>query len=161
MGSRGPLRNPSSIRGLKEAKATRPVPVPVESSAADSGPILPDWLPEACKPFCLRIATDLAAAKVPLERADSDAIGMYALALYECQRAAAFAEAAETDAGKQDFLGKVARFARDAQSWANQIGATPASRARMNIKPVPPKPLGDEWDELDSMRRTPAPINQC
>ncbi len=90
---------------------------------------MPAWLPETSRATWVRVVADLREANVPLEKIDAAAIALYVSCLD------ATAEALK----KSDFK-SLARFERDAIAWANQIGATPAARARMGVKPEAHKP---------------------
>ena len=135
MGVRGPLRLPTSIRGQKEERLARRKPLAYPATAT---PRKPEWLPDAAKPSWKGVIRDLNAASVPLQRIDGQAIGMYVLTILEVQKA--------TDAGDTKLA---ARLGRDALQWAAAIGATPASRARLGIKPSKPEVLDDDvWNSL-------------
>ncbi|HWQ96460.1 MAG TPA: hypothetical protein VN538_00005 [Clostridia bacterium] len=52
------------------------------------------------------------------------------------------------DATRNDDAKLVARFSRDAIAWGNQIGATPAARARLGIKPPHEPDEANPWDQF-------------
>ena len=139
MGARGPLRSPTSVRGLlelqRERKAARAGSPPTLRTVAVKVP-MPPWLPEQTHQTWRRILAGLRAARVPLESIDADAIGFYVVCIDGIG-----------EAGKKSDFKSVARFERDAIVWANQIGASPAARARMGIRPAKPR-VYDPWDEL-------------
>ena len=136
MGSRGPLRKPTSVRGQREKRRTKATTSPV---ARPEPLTAPTWLPEAAGPTWRRVVAELRASGVSLERIDAEAIGFYVLCI----------EGARDAAGRNDSK-LVARFSRDALQWAGQIGATPASRLRMNIKPAAPVEPDDPWAYFDN-----------
>src|SRR5437868_5603775 len=121
MGIRGPLRMPNSRRGERERRRNTGKSAPEPFTR----PELPKWLPEPAAPFWNQLVENLEAAKVPLERCDSEALAMYALAVYETQKAAHLAEGATTDVLRLKFMSQSARFGRDALNWSSQLGATP------------------------------------
>lgn len=118
MGSRGPLRNPFSVRGQMERHQSHPQPAGVR-------PKMPPWLAEGSAATWRRVVRGLADAGVPLQRIDAEAIAFYVA----CIDGAA-------DAGKKSNGRLLARLSRDAIAWSSLIGATPAARARMGIKAV-------------------------
>src|SRR4051794_39420164 len=125
MGQRGPLRMPTSRRGEREARKQRKIGVQPDAEQFTK-PEMPGWLPEDAKPFWTRIVESLEEARVPLERCDSEAVAMYGLCVFEAQKAANFAAAADVKPSEQlKFMAQVARFNRDAMNWAGVIGATP------------------------------------
>src|ERR1035437_1693018 len=136
MGSRGPIRTPSSIRGQREAKKAREHP-----TVTPPGPALerPGWLPEEVGPTWKRVLCDLRGAGVPLEHIDAHGVAMYCLCLREAAKAAA-----------KGNLTRAARFGKDSIQWANQIGASPVARARLGIKPPRPAIEEDPWAKLDT-----------
>jgi hypothetical protein len=97
-------------------------------------------LPSDTIPTWKNVLADLKHANVPLQRIDGHAIAFYVLCITQTQAAVL---AGDTKLS--------ARLYRDAIAWSGLIGATPASRARLSIKPAP-KPVEDEWDKLDAMR---------
>ena len=145
MGQRGPLRVPTSVRGERERRK-RAV---TRTEKPATCPAMPDWLPKPARPQWAQTVADLEAAGVVLEAADSQAIAMYVLSVHEAQIAANLADQAGSDRDRLAYLAKAARFGRDALQWGQQIGATPAARARMNVKP--PKPSDDDnpWARFD------------
>ena len=136
MGSRGPIRTPSSIRGQREAKKARQHP-----TVTPAGPTLerPDWLPAEAEATWNAVLADLQAAGVVLERVDAHSVGMYCLTVLEAAKAAA-----------KGNLTMAARFGKDGIQWGNQIGATPAARMRLGIKPPRPAIEEDPWAKLDT-----------
>jgi phage terminase small subunit len=121
VGSRGPIRSIDSRRGEREARRARrdqgatPAVVSLQ---------MPPWLPEERRPTWERVTDALRAAAVPLQRVDCDAVGFWVTCL----------DGAATAAATGD-LKALARFERDAVVWSNLLGATPASRARLGLKP--------------------------
>jgi phage terminase small subunit len=135
MGSRGPLRDPNSIRGERETRQQR------RKCATDPRsitPTMPDWLPETAASDWRAVVRDLLAADVVLQRIDGFSIGLFVLTIQETRKAA---EKGDTKLA--------ARLGRDALQWAAAVGATPAARARLNIKPAKPAVKDDPWALLD------------
>jgi phage terminase small subunit len=136
MGLRGPLSMPGSRRSEQETrKQKRRKP----SAAVVKRPAMPDWLPAEAAPTWKAVIRDLIGAAIPLERIDGHSIGWFVLCTLEASKAAAAGDAKTS-----------ARFGRDALQWAAQIGATPAARLRMNIKPEKPADDGP-WERLARM----------
>lgn len=140
MGSRGPLRQPFSRRGMKERKAKNTSGQMATSDSAT--PERPAWLPKTAEAQWDAVLCDLQAAGVPLQRVDAHAIGFYVACVEGAREALA--------QGDQKTL---ARISRDAIAWGNLIGATPASRARLNIKPPEPRDENDPWALLDPLEK--------
>lgn len=149
MGNRGPLTMPGSRRGERAARRERKTGTP---KFAGVTPQPPDWLPAAVLPIWERVIADLQDAGVPLERVDGQAIGFYCNCIHQTAQAVL---AGDTKLS--------ARLSRDAITWSGLIGASPAARARLGVKPTTiPRPNkwakfaateDDEWDQLDAMRR--------
>jgi phage terminase small subunit len=134
VGSRGPLRKVSSIRGDREKRKRS-----VKAAQIPAGrPERPDWVPDGLHEAWNAVVSDLEAASVPLQRIDSGAIGLYVLTVEES------AKAMRTGDGKL-----AARLGRDALQWASAIGATVASRARLGIKE---KPMSKADAELEKWK---------
>ena len=115
MGSRGPLRNPLSIRGQRENRRARRELTPEVKPVAVT---MPGWLPEASRGTWERVLSGLRKASVPLQSIDGDAVGFYVACIDGM-----------AEAMKKPDAALMARFERDAIQWANQIGASPAARA--------------------------------
>lgn len=99
---------------------------------------MPEWIPAEAKGIWDTVLKDLVKAGVPLMRVDNHAVGMYCATIHEAQKAA----------GKGDTK-LAARLGRDVLQWAAAIGATPASRARLGIKPPANGPDADDpWARL-------------
>ena len=145
MGSRGPIGSVVGIRALKEARQTRkrPKAKPQEGKTI----VMPPWLSPENEPFWARIVPELVAAGVALEQVDSDACGMYCLSLRLSAEAAVDAQTTTDPALRVRFMAKSGGFASDALKWGASLGATPAARARLGIKNVPPEP-DDPWREF-------------
>lgn len=120
MGARGPLRRPDSIRGQRERCKEAP-------TVEQKGIAKPAWLADSHQDTWNRVLEGLQAAGVPLEAIDAEAVSFYVVCIDGAR-----------DAAAKDDLKLVARFSRDAIAWGNLIGATPAARARMGIKPAAP-----------------------
>jgi len=134
MGSRGPIRAISGTRAIQSSRAARKKPkikVPEGNT-----PSIPPWLPPEARPFWKRIVPQLSEAGVVLQKIDGEAVGMYCLSLWQASEAALAAQTTSDEALKIRFLAKSAAFGQDALRWASAIGATPAARARLNIKPL-------------------------
>ena len=99
---------------------------------------MPAWLPAAAAPIWREVIRDLCAARVPLQAIDGHAIAMYVGLL-----------AAAKDAAASKDAKLLARLSRDAIAWANQLGATPAARARLGLKPPAEAAPSDPWDAFD------------
>jgi len=84
--------------------------------------VFPSWMPRTAAATWRRIVAGLHKAGVRLEQIDSEAVAFYTLCVDGASAAAAKDDAKLT-----------ARFARDALQWANVIGASPSSRARLGI----------------------------
>ncbi len=125
MGSRGPLRNPNSQRGQRERRKGKRASAPRGAT-----PEQPAWLPAEAEGTWDAVLCDLQAAGVPLQRIDGHAIAFYCTCIEGARKAA-----------QDDDPKLVARFSRDAIAWGNLIGATPAARARMGIRPEQPEPI--------------------
>jgi phage terminase small subunit len=126
------LTIPTSIRGQREQRGEQRAQTPSVT------PRKPDWLPGTADAIWKSVIRDLKAASVPMgQRIDCHAIGMYALTILEAHKA--------TEQGDTKLA---ARLGRDALQWAGQIGATPASRARLGIKPPKPEDPDDPWARL-------------
>ncbi len=133
--SRGPLRSPTSIRGERERKQERRGKKKPQQASAT--PSMPSWMPTDAVETWGGVVNDLTAAMVPLQRIDAHSIAMFVLTIIETKKAAVSGDSK-----------LAARLGRDALQWAGHIGATPASRARLNIKP--PKVVEDDpWADLD------------
>ncbi len=133
--SRGPLRSPTSIRGERQQKQERRGKKKPEQASVR--PVMPEWMPEDARAMWDVVVSDLEGATVPLQRIDAHSIAMFILTMIETKKAAVNGDAK-----------LAARLGRDALQWAGHIGATPASRARLNINP--PKVVEDDpWAELD------------
>jgi hypothetical protein len=138
MGSRGPIRGPQSIRSERERRKRARLGIQDEPQQLEQL-AMPEWLPKNLEGEWDRTVQDLRCAGVPLAAIDSQAVGHFVLVGAEAVKAAASGDARTA-----------ARLGRDALTWASQIGATPASRVRMNIKP--PKPAADnEWADFDRL----------
>ncbi len=134
MGSRGPLRSPHSVRGERERRQQRKQQ---RQTAPAKVLRMPSWLPETARETWRRVLMGLREAQVPLERIDAETVGFYVLCIDGAEEAA-----------KRGDPKMLARFSRDAITWANQIGATPAARARMGIKPEVAYDANNPWAKL-------------
>jgi phage terminase small subunit len=130
MGSRGPIARPGGRRAERRKKA------PPRPPGAPQALEPPEWLPGDLRDRWDRTVGDLQRAGVRLEAVDAQAVGHFVLVAAEAVKAAA---AGDTRTA--------ARLGRDALQWANQIGATPAARMRMNLEPPEPAEP-DLWDLL-------------
>jgi len=141
-GSRGPLTNPLSIRGEREQQRERQRKWRDPKSAAtvkQARLSMPAWLPEASRATWRRVVAGLRSAGVPLQTIDAEAVAFYV----QCIDGAA-------EAIKQKDPRLAARFERDGIAWSTQIGASPAARARMGIKPPRETDPDDPWARLDT-----------
>ena len=102
--------------------------------------IKPGWLPASVDQIWSDIVRDLAEANVPLQQIDAHAIGMYCLVILEAVKAAERGDARAA-----------ARLGRDGLQWAGILGASPAGRARLNIKP--PLVKDADWERWEKLRR--------
>lgn len=116
MGSRGPLRVSTSVRGQKE-RSERAAFTTVGTLKA------PAWLPKASRATWRRVVFGLTEAHVPLEKIDGEAIAFFCITIDSARDAAAKGDAK-----------LLARLGRDLIAWSNLIGATPAARARIGVK---------------------------
>ena len=130
-GSRGPLTLATSRRGERERRQQKNA-----GEVIVRIPEKPDWLPLAATTIWDTIIADLEDARVPLERIDGHAIAFYVLCVYQTAEAVL--------AGNTKLS---ARLNRDAIAWSGLIGATPASRARLGIKPIL-LAKGNKWSQL-------------
>jgi phage terminase small subunit len=108
----------------------------------------PAWLPADAVEIWNGVLEDLEDAGMSLERIDAHAIAFYASCIQGIKTA--------TAAGDSKL---VARFSRDAIAWGNQIGATPAARARLGLRSPDKKATdADQWAELDAILRQPRKV---
>lgn len=139
-GSRGPLTRATSIRGERERQREkqRAWKEPKSATAKKGARLqMPAWIPEASRATWRRVVAGLHAANVGLEKIDGEAIGLYAACL---DGAAQALKAGDTKS--------LTRFERDAIAWAGQIGATPAARARMGVKPQKAADPDNPWAQF-------------
>lgn len=104
-------------------------------------PQQPDWLPASAAEGWVSVLSDLEAAGVPLQRIDGHAVAFYLICIDGAKKAA-----------QEDDAKMLARFSRDAISWGNLIGATPAARCRMSIKGPEPDDARDLAEILNQPR---------
>lgn len=98
---------------------------------------MPPWVPATSESTWRRVVAGLGEAGVHLEQIDAEAVAFYALCV-DGARDAAIAKDARL----------VARFCRDAIAWGNLIGAQPAARARLGLKPPTQLDADDPWASL-------------
>lgn len=114
MTSRGPLRQPGSVRGLKEG---------VELPSPESIPA-PKWLKKRAQEVFLKLVAEAIDGGVPTKACDSHIFAMAAQCTVDYQTA--------KDAAAR------ARIGRDLEKFYDVIGATPKARLRMGLKGKPP-----------------------
>lgn len=134
MGQRGPLTRATSVRGQRAATKPKRLEGTLTSACT---PAMPSWLPEDTHETWDAVISDLEAATVPLQRIDGHCIALFVITVIETKKAANKGDAK-----------LAARLGRDALQWANCIGATPASRARLNIAVRQPV-ADDPWEQFD------------
>jgi hypothetical protein len=155
MGLRGPLRNPNSVRGKREAaKAVRgavelaiidrqPGTKPFGVAQKPAVPTCPEWLsPDQAELFA-SLVSDLQAADVPVKNIDSHAIMMAVQCLSGVREATELA--GDSKLGAEHRLAALklkAQLGKDLIQWLQLICATPGARARIGIKAAPEKKLG-------------------
>jgi phage terminase small subunit len=128
------LRRPTSIRGEREKRRAKAARIAQDAPRAIAAP---EWLAESARPVWAAVLHDLQEAGVPLEQIDAHAVGMYTLCIEGARSA--------TTAGDARLA---ARYTRDGIAWSREIGGTPASRARLNLKPAA-KIVADPWEGFE------------
>jgi hypothetical protein len=100
------------------------------------------WLAGTAREIFGDLVSDLATAGVPVKRVDAAAIASAAVSLAGVQDWTRRAIRARRNDQKLEIGKIIGRYQRDAAVWLNVIGATPAARARMGVRPAGPKKLG-------------------
>lgn len=114
MTSRGPIRQPDSVRGLKEG-VSLPEPEAI---------VAPTWLKKRAREVFAKLVTDAISGGVPTKECDAHMFAVAAQATVDYQMA--------KDAGVRTRIG------RDLEKFYDVIGATPKARLRMGLKGKPP-----------------------
>lgn len=128
MGAHGPLRDPNSVRGLREAdKAPAELPTP-------ESPVPPTWLKARVRKIFDQLVTEAVNGGVPTKACDGHMFAMAAQCTLDYQQA--------KDAAAR------ARIGRDLEKFYDVIGATPKARLRMGIKGKPAKSKTSQLLEL-------------
>lgn len=110
MNSRGPLRDPTSVRGSKEG-ITLPEPEAIEA---------PAWLRKRSREVFQKLVSEAISGGVPTKACDVHIFAMAAQATVDYQTA-------------KDPASR-ARIGRDVEKFYDVIGATPKARLRMGLK---------------------------
>lgn len=117
MTSRGPLRDPDSVRGLKDGGGQRvELPNPERPSC-------PKWLRKKAAELFEQLVDEAVSGGVPTKGCDAHIFAMAAQCTLDYQ-------AAKDPAAR-------ARIGRDLEKFYDVIGATPKARLRMGIKGRP------------------------
>jgi hypothetical protein len=146
----------AEVRKAKQLKVSKEIdklPIKIGGVArkpvVSKGVICPRWLSESGQDMWHSLVADLTTAGVAIQDIDAHAIAMAAYCL------AAVAELGESE--KEPSLSLSARlgisklvqkYQSNSQSWLEKIGATPAARGRMGIRPEPVVAADDAWDTL-------------
>jgi len=125
MGTRGVIRQPDSVRGLREK-----IPPPDEPEM----PVCPKWLSKSGKKEFHNLVTMLTAAKVPIKQVDCYAVAMAATCVSGVAEWTSNEQTSESLREKIDCSKLVARYQKDSLQWLNLICATPTARARIGLR---------------------------
>lgn len=113
MTTRGPLRQPDSVRGLKEGVEV-PRPEAIEA---------PTWLKKRAREVFAKLVAEAIDGGVPTKACDAHIFAMAAQCTVDYQTA-------------RDAMAR-ARIGRDLEKFYDVIGATPKARLRMGLKGKP------------------------
>jgi phage terminase small subunit len=164
MGQRGPIRDPTSVRGEREARHEAQLASVVGIDAikhdtaghivtakpSDGELICPGWLSPAAEDVWHTLVADTTTAGVVLRRADAHAVAMAAYSLGAIEELAiegelvlaSSSEAAAKAKAKYTIMQRTQIHQRNCEKWLDKIGATPVARARMGIRQAAAKELG-------------------
>ena len=143
MGERGPVRDPDSRRGRREAKNAQPSPAAEPVFFPDKSRTVEELWQD--------IVNDLVAAGVPVKQKDAYAIECVANNLRDLRLAGERAEDPELE-GKDlmKLMGLRAKLTKDVMTHLALIGATPVATMRL-IKAPPKKvdnPAADSVNDI-------------
>lgn len=153
MGRRGPQPQPTNLRVLNGNPSKRPLPQN-EPKPKPIAPKCPQWLDKDAKTEWKRVATELEKLGL-LTQIDRTAMAAY------CQSYSRWKEAEmalskhgtvfKTPNGYIQQLPQVAianKYAKMMKEFSQEFGLTPASRTRIEVKPV-----GEEEDPMEKLLR--------
>ncbi len=109
-------------------------------------PSCPAGLPARVEEIWRALLDEMLAAQVPVAAIDSHAITQTARCLHAAEVAEEmYEDRREKEEGGPDYKARLAalslaeKYGNQLLKWLDKIGATPASRTRLGIKPVPEK----------------------
>lgn len=155
MGSRGPMRVPGSRRDQAEVEAASRISILSDAKNAGVGsvtndggdasgqrPRFPSGLPSRVAQICEEVLTNMLSAGIQAIQHDVGTITQAARCQWASELAEAYADSDELDAkGKLQAMTLLVKTIAESGKWQERIGATPAARARIGIKPVPEKKM--------------------
>jgi hypothetical protein len=156
MGARGPMRDPLSRRGqieqVTQARSTldgadvHAVPSTDEAAALGLGrlPVCPAGLPPRVAEYYDKLLADMVTARVPVEHLDEAVITQTARCLDtidECE--VRNYDKALDPKTRYAYMSLQLKAIAECGKWLERICATPGSRARIGVKPVQEKKMGE------------------
>lgn len=157
MGLRGPVRNPNSVRGRREAERASRLAVIDQRQVADTpklklSPIAvphdgelpcPQWLTKNQGKLFRDIAAKLHEAKVPVEAVDTYAIAQAAVCQAAVEESSLLLADQNLEPSMRINAWKIlSQMSKELRQWLPLICATTGSRVRIGLKVAPDKKMG-------------------